>query len=131
MRQFAISLSLGALAAAAPVSSLADGPRGIWQSEVSEDGRYLHVEIKDCGAALCGTIVDAKSPNRDRVLGKDMIKDMAPDGADAWSGGTIWAPDDDETYRAKMELLGPDRLKVSGCVALGLICRGQTWTRVK
>ena len=52
---------------------------------------------------------------------------MAADGGGKYSGGKIWAPDRDKTYRSKMELSG-DRLKVSGCV--GPICRGQTWARV-
>ncbi|MEM9794644.1 MAG: DUF2147 domain-containing protein, partial [Pseudomonadota bacterium] len=43
------------------------------------------------------------------------------------SGGQIWAPDDDKTYRSNMALDG-DSLKVEGCVAI--FCRGQTWTRV-
>ena len=53
------------------------------------------------------------------------------DGEGSWSSGTIWAPDRDKTYRAKMEMLSADQMKVSGCVAGGLICRGQTWLRVK
>ena len=48
-------------------------------------------------------------------------------GGGSYSGGKIWAPDTDKTYRSKMTLSG-NALKVSGCV--GPICRGQTWTRL-
>lgn len=110
--------------------ALADAT-GTWQSEPSDAGRFVHVEISPCGAQLCGVVVDTNSPTPEKVMGKTLIRDMAADGAGEWSGGTIWAPDDDETYDAKMKLLDADRLEVSGCIAFGMICRGQVWTRVK
>lgn len=65
------------------------------------------------------------------LRGKLMIRDMEPDGTQSWDNGTIWAPDDDETYSSKMELTGTNFLTISGCVMAGLICRGQDWIRVK
>ena len=113
---------------------------GTWKSERAEDGGYIHVAIAPCAndaAKLCGTIVDAFNDNPSAVnearavelRGKVMIKDMEPDGNNTWSNGTIWAPDDEESYASEMELKG-NVLEVSGCVLAGLICRGQDWTRV-
>ena len=120
--------------------SLAADAIGTWQSEKADDGGYIHVSVAPCAhnaAKLCGTIIDAFNDDpaamdetrAAELRGKVMIKDMEPSGATAWSNGTIWAPDDDETYASKMELDG-DVLTVSGCVLAGLICRGQDWTRV-
>jgi len=53
---------------------------------------------------------------------------MKPKGGGSYTGGRIWAPDVDKTYRSKMALSG-NRLKVSGCV--GPICRSQNRTRIK
>lgn len=114
---------------------------GTWKSEKADDGGYIHVSVGPCAndpANLCGVIVDAfnddpAAMDKARVAelrGKIMIKGMEPDGAGTWSNGTIWAPDEDETYSAKMQLNG-DVLKVSGCVLAGLICRGQDWIRVE
>lgn len=132
MKNWIIGMALaGALAAPA----LADPADGIWKTAEGEEGGYLHVSIAACGAAICGTIAKAfdgdgaPSPDYDH-LGKKLIWDMNADGDGAYSGGTIWAPDTDKTYRSKMALSG-DALEVKGCVAGGLICRGQTWTRVK
>ena len=121
--------------------ALAADVLGTWQSEVSEDGNFIHVEIAPCvsnAALVCGTIIKAANVDPGKgdkkrqaeLVGKVMINDMAADGDNYWDDGTIWAPDDEETYSSKMELRG-DVLEVSGCVLGGLICRGQEWTRVK
>ena len=55
---------------------------------------------------------------------------MVPSGGGTYSGGSVWAPDRDKTYRGKMQLSGDD-LAVSGCVLGGLICRASDWRRVK
>ena len=62
------------------------------------------------------------------TVGKRMIWDMAAKGDGSYSGGRIWAPDRDKVYKSKMQLDG-NTLSVSGCVAV--ICRSQTWTRVR
>lgn len=115
--------------------------KGLWRSATNDNGGYIHVDIGPCAAdagLLCGKIIEAfnedparlNKKRRDEIVGKLIIENMESDGAAAWSGGTIWAPDDDETYSSEMELRG-DILEVSGCVLGGLICRGQDWTRVK
>jgi uncharacterized protein (DUF2147 family) len=83
---------------------------------------------------FCGTIAKAfdagAAPSTEYAhLGKPIIRDMAAAGSGAYDGGTIWAPDTDKTYRSRMALSG-NTLEVKGCVAGGLICRGQNWTRV-
>jgi uncharacterized protein (DUF2147 family) len=62
------------------------------------------------------------------VTGRVIIRDMAESGG-RWSGGTVWAPDEDRTYRARLTLQA-NGLRVEGCVLGGIICRGQTWTRI-
>jgi len=92
------------------------------------------VKIAACGNKICGTIAKAFDASGKEIasqnVGKRMIWDMVPKGEGYYSGGKIWAPDRDKTYKSKMQLNG-NRLKVSGCVLGGMICRGQTWTRVQ
>ncbi len=119
------------LAGAAGNAFAADGR---WNSEPSdEDQSYIQVEIAPCetNAALkCGLITgyfkDGAESESDTV-GKWIIKDMKANGEGAWKGGTIWAPDEDKTYKAKMALLDENTLEVSGCIFV--FCRGQEWTR--
>ena len=117
-------------------AALADPIDGLWKTEAGDEGSYLHVSIQPCGSATCGTIDSAYDASGDQLLdfehlGKQMIWDMTPDGDSAYGGGKIWAPDRDKTYGSKMQLEGQNKLIVKGCVAGGLICRSQTWTRVQ
>ncbi|MFT6913478.1 MAG: hypothetical protein ACJAQW_002089 [Paracoccaceae bacterium] len=122
----------GALMWAAGAAFAADPVEGTWKTQPGDDGAYGAVRISTCGAHLCGILGKAydqagkevASPN----AGRQMIWDMRADGGGAYSGGKIWAPDRDKTYKSKMALTG-DMLEVKGCV-FG-ICRGQTWTRLK
>lgn len=118
------------LALVLPGAALAQSAQGMWRTEPGDTGAYLHVRIGPCaggGGTLCGEIVEAVGSTRSDLAGKTIIANMAPDGTGRWSGGTIWAPDDDRTYRSKMQVTAGG-LKVEGCVAI--ICRGQTWTRL-
>ncbi|GMG80949.1 hypothetical protein LNKW23_01610 [Paralimibaculum aggregatum] len=131
MPRLSIVAALFGLLQGAALAQAAPGVEGVWKSAPNERGRYVEVEIAPCAAALCGVIVGTNSPTPEKVMGRAMIRDMAGDGPGRWRGGTIWAPDDDETYDASMELLGPGRLRVSGCIPFGLMCRAQIWTRVE
>ena len=94
---------------------------GIWKSEPNDEGAFIHVEVGPCAedtGLICGRIIGAFNGDPDRstrIVGRNIIENMEPDGASSWDGGTIWAPDDDETYSSEMELDG-DVLRVSGCV---------------
>ncbi|MEM7236270.1 MAG: DUF2147 domain-containing protein [Pseudomonadota bacterium] len=115
--------------------ALAESPEGVWATQPDKTGAGIHVEIKPCvdQSRLCGTIVALFGPasdDPDTLVGREMIRQLAADGDTAWSGGTIWATDEDKSYDAEMELKGPDTLSVSGCILGGLICRGQDWSRV-
>lgn len=109
----------------------ADPAEGVWKTQ-PDDGAYAHVAIAACGAAVCGKIVrtfnatgEYKSPN----LGKTLVIDMVPAGGGAYSG-KVWRPSNDKIYIGKMTVSG-DSLALKGCVAGGLICSSQNWTRVK
>jgi len=121
----AISLGLaGAALAADPVE-------GTWKTQ-PDDGSYAHVTMTPCGSAVCGTIArtfndggEYASPN----IGKALVIDMMPQGGGAYEG-QVWRPSNNKIYIGKMDLNG-DSLRLRGCVAGGLICSKQTWTRVK
>ena len=115
--------------------ALAAEPTGVWLSESGD----TQVEIAPCGDVLCGTIVAAKGNGKDEknpdaakrgqpLVGVRMIWDMAPSG-DGYSG-KLYNYTNGKVYSGKVEPEG-DTMKLSGCVAGGLFCRSQTWTRVK
>ena len=110
-----------------------EGAFGVWQSEKTDDGKYLHIEVHPCAATpeqVCGTIKAAFGGANEANVGKPIIWDMVPDGENSWDDGKIWKADEDEVYSSKMRLEG-DVLEVSGCVLGGLICKSQSWPRVE
>ena len=128
------ALSMAAVAATAVVlsaaASLADDALGDWRTQADDNGRYGIVRLAPCAGKICGTLVksfdSAGRPFASDRAGRVIVKNMSPNGGGAYSGGTIYAPDRDKTYRSKMQLSG-NTLTVSGCV--GPFCRSQTWSR--
>ena len=109
----------------------ADPIEGLWKTQ-PDDGAYAHVQIAPCGAAYCGTIVKSfndqgeyASPN----LGKKIVIDMMPKGEGKYEG-QVWRPSNDKVYIGKIALQG-SAMKLSGCVAGGLICAKQNWQKVE
>lgn len=129
-------LTLAAAFAALATGAFADPVDGLWKTQPGDTGGYLHVSIAPCGSAICGTIdtafdADGNEQLNYENLGKQIIWDMVPEGNGSYDDGKIWAPDRNKTYSSKMSLDGQNKLTVKGCVAGGLVCRGQTWTRVQ
>jgi uncharacterized protein (DUF2147 family) len=108
--------AMGADAAAAASAT------GQW---VVADGSS-RISIQSCGAALCGTVLTSSTAAH---RGMTILRQMKPAGDDRWVG-TILDPRTGSIYHSKMTLEG-NRLRVQGCVAGGLICGGQSWTRAQ
>ncbi len=111
--------------------ALAAGPTGVWQSEKNDEGRWIEVTIGQCGPQICGTISEVHGTTDRSKVGMQMIRSMVSDGPNSWDDGEIFAPDDEKWYDANMKMLSGNQLEVSGCVAFGLICRSQVWTRLR
>jgi len=137
-----IALAAAALVVAAP--AFAGDPTGAW---LTRNGNSK-VAMAKCGQALCGTIVALKQPNdpatgkpktdsnnpdagkRARpIIGTMIVLNMTPSGMpDKWNG-QVYNPEDGKTYSGSITLKGANELDLQGCIAGGLICKTQTWTR--
>ena len=125
-------LTLAAILALTATVSHAEGISGIFQTQANDQGNVGMVQFYDCGGKYCGKLVksfdkagaEVKSPN----TGKNIVAGMSEDGNGKFSGGTIWDPGANKTYKSKMVLDGKT-LKVSGCITV--FCKTQTWTQVK
>lgn len=125
--------------------SRADSVKGTWLTE----GGKSHVRIDDCGDKLCGEIVwlkepldDAGEPKTDNnnpdkslqdrpILGLPLLQGFSNgDEPNVWEGGTIYNPEDGDTYKSIMTLLSANELKVRGYVGISLFGKSQVWTRV-
>ena len=118
-------LALAAQAAAAP--SL----EGRWVNPK----RSVIIVIAPCAARLCGTVEwasdQAKAEARkgtEQLVGSQLLTDLAPTANGRWQG-KLFIPDKKMRVTAKLQLMGADQLKVSGCALGKALCKSQLWTR--
>ena len=108
---------------------------GLWATEE----RGASVRITRCGRGFCGTLastgegtVDENNPNpalrNRRLVGLPVFGAGTP--VPGGQEGSLYNPRDGKTYSGRLTVKGPDALVVSGCV-LGILCRSQTWTRLR
>lgn len=139
------SAILPALALLLPVSANAverSPLLGKWRTE-KQNGV---VEIRPCGAALCGYVIDgaplrANPDQRDirntnmalrnrQVMNLRVLSNFAG-GPREWTGGAMYDPDTgDGASSGSITLESADTLKVRGCIAV-ILCRTQKWTRLR
>ncbi|NNF24923.1 MAG: DUF2147 domain-containing protein [Rhodobacteraceae bacterium] len=114
-------------------SAFAEPVLGTWQTARDDNGNFGHIEVKECGATICGTLIRSYNNENQQIksdnIGRQIIWDMQAMGAGKYGKGKVYAPDRDKTYSSKMELSG-DMLQVKGCI-LGICRDGGTWRRVK
>ena len=109
----------------------ADPAVGVWKTQ-PDDGAYAQVKMTPCGGAICGTIqrtFNASGEYKSENIGKQLVIDMKPDGSGKYAG-KVWRPSNNKIYIGKMSVAG-NSLKLSGCVAGGLLCSKQDWQRVQ
>jgi uncharacterized protein (DUF2147 family) len=120
-----------------PGLALAAEPTGEWR--VANGAAFIRID--DCGGALWGTIswekqpgVDSHNPNpgeRSRpTLGIPILRAMRPTKPGLWEG-EVYNAQNGQTYSSRISLTAPDMLRIEGCVLAGLICGGESWSRVK
>jgi uncharacterized protein (DUF2147 family) len=116
---------------------------GVWRME---NGKVT-VRVSRCGASLCGTVVGLRKPRDDKgrprldkenpnpalrrrpVIGLTILSNMKPRGEGYWTG-TIYNPDDGNTYSSNMMLQSANTMRVKGCVA-SVLCRSMKFVRVQ
>ena len=132
--QFAL-LALVAATVSTPAHSAS--PEGLWLVK-DQTGR---IRIEKCGSQMWGTIAWQKTPKKDEsnpnpalrnrpLIGAAILIGMRRSGADRWEGD-IYNPQNGNIYKSKMALQPSGGvLDIQGCVLGGLICGGESWTRI-
>lgn len=111
----------------------ADDLIGNWRTAPDDNGNTGIIQVQQCGAALCGTLIEAFDASGSTMtsenVGRQIIWDTVPEGGGEYRG-RLYSPDRERTYRSRLQLSG-DQLVVSGCVMGGAVCReGGRWQRV-
>lgn len=109
-------LPLVAAALIAATAAYADPIEGKWKTQSGNTAR-----IADCGNAYCITLKTGEHAGM-------QIGRFRPAG-DGRYKGKVTDPANGKTYNGKASLSG-DSFTMKGCVLGGLICRGETWSRM-
>ncbi len=155
-RALGLSLALWAVGAAfaqepaAPASPV----EGVWRTQLLSE-----VTITACPAGFCGSLSHIVVPEgllsgaeaeaaatmspdqffdyrnedpalRNRPMLGLQILTMRPGDQPHIFDGEIYNPEDGKTYSGYVEMLGPDTLRLNGCVLFNVVCRGEDWFRV-
>jgi uncharacterized protein (DUF2147 family) len=119
-------LILATLAAGFVLSpALAAEPFGKWV----RPSTGATVDFYNCGGKLCGKIVAVKDTSRAKEVGTVIVSGAVKTGDNEWKGSLL-DTDNGKTYTGVITLVGADGLNLKGC-ALGIICEGETWRKVK
>lgn len=108
-----------------------DNLEGLWRNPIGS----AVIRVAPCGRVLCGTVVWASERGKreaatstSHIVGTTVLTGVKPVSDNRWSG-ELFIPDDNVHVAARLQLLGRNRLKLTGCAVLGLFCRSQIWTR--
>jgi uncharacterized protein (DUF2147 family) len=135
----ALFVTAGLAAASEPT------PVGVW---LHSNGR-IQMEIYGCGEDLCGRLVWFKCPNNEDgtprtdvnnpdpalrarpLLGLQVLHGLRRTDEGFWDDGTVYNPDDGETYATQMSIEPDGTLRTRGYILISLIGKTVIWTRVK
>lgn len=133
-----VSVVAAALVTAGFESAEASDPTGDWRVA---DG-VANIRVAECNGAMWGVVswekqpggVDQNNPDASKrsrpTLGMPILLDMKKKKPEKeeWDG-QVYNAKDGKTYESSIKLTSPDQLEIEGCV-LGILCGGETWTRV-
>ncbi len=117
------ALVAGLLLAASAAPALAADPFGVWLR--ASTGTEL--EFYDCGGKLCAKVVKVTDPAKQASLGTIVMDGADKTGDNVWKGALT---SEGKTYEGIVTLLDANSLKLEGCALAGLLCKGDTLSRV-
>ena len=132
MKQLTLALAAAAtlLGAAAPAAA-----------PVPIEGRWargnMQIRIAPCGQTLCGTVLRASDKQKARaeagsgtdLVGATLIHHIRAVGPGRYTA-KVFVADKNMNANGTIVQVSPDELNVKGCVAFGLFCKSQQWTRI-
>ena len=118
------SIALASFFVGLPSTASAAEPYGVWV----RPSTGTQVNFYDCGGKLCAKIVAVKDQSRKKEVGTVIMKGSTKSGDNKWEGDLLEA-DTGKIYSGVVTLEGPRALNLKGCFLM--ICKGETWTKVK
>lgn len=100
-------------------------PTGVW---INDTGRGA-IEIKPCGASLCGHVVWVKDTTDTKGCGRQIIGNAAKVDGNTWDNGWIYSPEKKKKYDVELKPLSNGTLQVTGYADTKLFSKTMIWKR--
>ena len=121
------------LASEITISACPEGFCGVLSKIVVPQGQLSAAEAQAVAAMAPEDFVDARNKDpqlRSRPMLGLQILTLRPGDKPAVFDGSIYNPQDGNTYSGYVQVTGADALRLNGCVLFNVICRGEDWVRV-
>jgi uncharacterized protein (DUF2147 family) len=117
-----------------PAPALAQEAEGanVWRNPQNS----VHVRIQPCGNSRCGVVVwanekakaDSARGGTANLVGLNLFRDFQQVKPNIWKG-RAFVPDMNRTFTGTLTIKNGDTAVAKGCVLM--VCKSQTWTRVR
>ncbi len=87
------------------------------------------IEIKPCGAGMCGHVVWVKDTADANGCGRKIIGDVMPSGDGLWDNGWIYSPEKKKKYDVELKPLDNGTLRVKGYAGTKFFSKTMIWTK--
>jgi uncharacterized protein (DUF2147 family) len=124
MRIFKPMIATALLLATTAGAAHAADPNGTWV----RPSTGTVVKFYGCGSNLCAKITGVKDKSKQGTVGTVIMSGAAKTGDNTWKGDLL-NTEDGQTYSGVVTLTGGG-LNLQGCALGGIVCKGETWTRV-
>lgn len=104
----------------------AGDPTGLWL----RPSTGTEILMFRCGGSLCGRIASVKDPARRETIGKVIVSGGQQTADNVWEGD-LFNTEDGSTYSGHLTLQNASTLRLQGCALASVVCKGETWTRVR
>ena len=131
MRTLILLAAIPALMGAA--SPPAETLQGEWRNTLNT----VHLSVKPCGDALCGSVTWASDEQRaaakrgsgQDIVGRVLLRDLRRNDNGTWRG-KAFIPAINSSASATVTQLSNNLMRVTGCTLMGLACKTQHWHRI-
>ena len=123
--RYASRFAAASLLLAVVTTAQAAEPFGTWV----RPSTGTQVNFYACSGKLCARISAVKDQSRKKEVGTVIMKGAAKSGDNVWKGDLLDV-ESGKIYSGVVTLESASALNLKGCVAM-VLCRGETWQRVK
>jgi len=114
-------------------AAMAETIHGTWENPTGD----VRVITQPCGDNLCGKVSwasdiakkDAAAGGTPNLVGTSLLRDYRLTKPGHWKG-RVFVPDLGDTYYSRIVQLDAKRIKISGCILGGLLCKSQIWKKI-